>query len=89
MPSYFPEGNEPLPMDNEMRSLQKINAAFSGSGGGGGGVAPSLKEIYRGNGDPTGIFIPIMTDALYFQDDSVPAGLAWTWSSGTWHAPIT
>ncbi len=88
MPYYFPEGNEPLPEDNEMRSLQKINAAFSG-GSGGGGVAPSLKEIYSGNGDPTGIVIPIMTDALYRQLDSVPAGLVWTWRNGAWTAPIT
>ncbi len=87
MPYYFPENNEPLPMDNEMRSLQKINGQFSG--GGGSGPAPSLKEIYRGNGDPTGIVIPLMTDALYRQLDSVPAGLVWTWDGTSWTAPIT
>ena len=39
--TYFPEGTLPTPSDNEMRSLQKINAleeGQSGAGGGGGTV---------------------------------------------------
>ena len=32
MPSYFQEGNAPLPEDNQMRSLQKINSLLKDQG---------------------------------------------------------
>lgn len=41
MPSFFPEGNTPLPQDREPRSLQKINSLLESidnkTGGAGGG----------------------------------------------------
>ena len=46
------------------------------------------KEIFSGNGDPTGVITPVATDAIYRQLDSLPAGLIWTWvSPGPWIAP--
>ena len=83
MPYYMPEGDEPLPMDNEMRSLQKIVDLLGGGGSGGGG-SPALKEIYSGNGDPNGVITPIMSDAQYFQKDSVPPNQVWIWQGGVW-----
>jgi len=80
----MPEGNEPLPMDNEMRSLQKINDQLGGGSGGGGG-APGLKEVFSGNGSPVGIVTPIMADAIYIQTDSVPANQVWTYDNGAWN----
>ena len=41
MPSFFPEGNTPLPQDREPRSLQKINSlleSIDNKTGGGGGL---------------------------------------------------
>jgi len=42
MPSFFPEGNTPLPQDREPRSLQKINSLLESidnkTGGAGGGL---------------------------------------------------
>lgn len=52
-------------------------------------IGEATKEIFSGNGDPTGVVVPQVTDAIYRQLDSVPAGLVWTWKdSGPWSAPI-
>lgn len=69
-------------MDNEMRSLQKINDLLGGGSSSGGGTA--LKEIFSGNGDPNGIITPIVADAEYFQKDSVPPNQVWIWQGGVW-----
>ena len=52
MPSFYPENNQILPSDNEMRTLHKIaslNGAGSGGSGGSGGVG--IQQVFIGR-DP-------------------------------------
>ena len=58
MPSYFPENNEPKPMDSPDRSLQKINSLLSG------GISASIPgqvsvsgDVSVSNGDSGGQYI--------------------------------
>jgi len=51
MPSYFPENNEPKPMDSSDRSLQKINSILTG------GISVSGSDVEVTNGTSGGQFI--------------------------------
>lgn len=82
MPYWMPENNEPLPQDNELRSLQKIVDLLGGGSSGNGQTA--LKQIFHGAGDPNGIVVPTVGDAIYFQTDSVPANQIWIWQGAAW-----
>jgi len=50
MPSYFPENNEPKPMDSSDRSLQKINSLL-------GSAIPSASGLKIANGLGGGQYI--------------------------------
>jgi hypothetical protein len=83
----YSSGTVPKIYDTQRTLLVKLIIA-EGGGSGGGGAAK--KEIFHGNGDPTGVVIPGGIDAIYRQLDSVPAGLIWTWAdAGPWIAPTT
>lgn len=82
----FGTGTVPQSTDTQSTLLAKL-IITEGGGSGGGGISAN-KEIFSGNGDPTGVVLPLVTDALYRQLDSVPVGLIWTWQgAGPWVAP--
>jgi hypothetical protein len=54
MPSYFPENNDPKPMDSADRSLQKINSLLAGGVSISGGVTGDVSVT---NGTSGGQFI--------------------------------
>ena len=84
---HFGTGTVPQSTDTQSTLLAKLILAEGGGGGGGGGAN---KEIFSGNGDPTGVVVPLVTDAIYRQLDSVPAGQIWTWQgAGPWTAPAS
>lgn len=59
MPLYFQENNQPLPGDNEKRSLQKINDLLYNNG------ASSVTGQYTGTGSPNGsVTAPV--GSIYF-----------------------
>jgi hypothetical protein len=51
MPSYFPENNDPKPMDSADRSLQKINSILTG------GISVSGSDVEVTNGQSGGRYI--------------------------------
>lgn len=68
----------------QLLELQLLCEILNSAGGGG----LNGKEIFSGNGDPNGVITPGVTDAIYRQLDSLPAGLIWTWQgAGPWIAP--
>lgn len=60
--------------------LQLLCEILNSAGGGG----LNGKEIFSGNGDPTGVVFPAVSDALYYQKDSVPPGVIWEYHDGAW-----
>lgn len=83
---HFGTGTVPQSTDTQSTLLAKLILAEGGGSGGGG----ANKELFSGDGDPTGVVVPLVTDALYRQLDSTPAGLVWTWKdAGPWTAPVT
>lgn len=58
-------------------NVGKCPASTGGTGGD--------TQIFSGAGSPDGVIFPTATDALYFQTDSVPAGIMWSYYEGAWH----
>lgn len=82
MPSFYPENNQILPSDDEMRTLHKI-ASLNGAGSGGSGGSSSIgvQQVYY-NRNPTPPINPAY-DAISFNTDGlithwIGGGSAWT-----------
>lgn len=82
MPSFYPENNQILPSDGELRTLHKI-ASLNGAGSGGssGTGSAGIQQVYY-NRNPAAPINPAF-DAISFNDDGVitqwkGGGSSWT-----------
>lgn len=88
MPSYFSEGNTPLPTDTRWKLLQKIlGATIDGGGGGGGGSgggagAGYLYEYTNPAGPTAQGLLPNNTTLPALAYDPLGVGDMYTWSVG-------
>lgn len=82
MPSFYPENNQILPSDNEMRSLHKI-ASLSGAGSGGsagtGGSAGQQVYMNRAPNPPDNTSIPAVS-----YDSTTGSLQHWNTTSQSW-----
>jgi hypothetical protein len=74
-------GSGTIPKIGDTKRMLMVKDLIADNGGtGSGGVG-----LFSGNGSPVGVIFPTTDTALYLQKDSTPAGLIWSYFSGTWH----
>lgn len=66
MPSFYPEGDQILPSDDDMRTLHKI-ASLNGAGSGGssGGGGSGVQQVFTGASPPAAPTNPAIAAVFY------------------------